>query len=153
MSPIKIWGNHTWIFFHVLVSKLKNVKDDNSEIIGQTFSMIKNICINLPCPICATHAKEFLSKIQPNELKTKEDLINLMYCFHNTVNKRKKKTIFKYEDLKPYEKYNLAISFNNFAQAYNTKGDIKNISESFYRTRLLGDLKKWLVDNKNSFTN
>jgi hypothetical protein len=69
------------------------------------------------------------------------------------VNQRKKKPIFKYDDLKSYEKYNLAVSFNNFAKAYNTKGDLKNISITFYRTRLLNDLKKWLVNNKNSFTN
>ena len=149
MSPINIWGKFTWIFFHVLVSK---IKDDNLEIIGQTFSMIRNICNNLPCPTCTSHAKDFLSKIKPSEINSKEKLVNLLYCFHNTVNQRKKKPIFKYEDLKPYENFNLAISFNNFAQAYNTKGDIKNISTTFYRTQLIGVLKKWLVNNKNSFS-
>ena len=127
MSPtIKEWGNNTWIFFHVLVSKLKEENSNNLEILNQILSNITIICSNLPCPNCTQHAKAFLSKIQPNEITSKEKLINLLFCFHNTVNTRKKKPIFKYEDLKTYENYNLAVAYNNFAKVYNLRSAITN---------------------------
>ena len=41
--------------------------------------------------------------------------------------------------------------FNNFVSVYNTKGNMKLLSESFQRSLIIKDLKRWLVQNINSF--
>lgn len=148
MSPSQ-WGPPTWMFIHTLAEK---VKEDSYPIIGgQIISNIIQICYNLPCPECADHAKQFWSNVKINNIKTKQDLINLLYVFHNTINKRKKMMPFKYDDLKIYKSANLVNTFNNFSANFNTKGNMKLLTEAFHRGRLLTFLKKWLVGHIRHF--
>lgn len=152
MPPLDLWGKYTWIFFHTLATKIKNEESFN-KIGNQVFSFIKKLCSNLPCPNCSAHANTFLSKIPPNSVDTKEKLINLLFNFHNTVNLRKGKPIFKIEDLETYKNYNLAVCYNNFIRVFNTKGDLKSISNSFHRERTLRELKLWILLNRQYFIN
>lgn len=148
MSP-KDWGPPIWIFFHTIVEK---IKEDKYAVVSQPLiNYIIQICHNLPCNTCADHAKRFISKIEKNKLKTKRDLKNLLYVFHNTVNKRKDLPQFKYEDLDKYKQVNLIQAYNNFAKAFNTRGNMKLLTESFYRARILKDLKVWLMRNLGNF--
>ena len=148
MSP-KDWGPPIWIFLHTLAEK---VKEEKYPVIGQQIiNFIIQICLNLPCNTCAEHARRFVSKIEKHKLKTKRDLKNLLYIFHNTVNKRKQLSDFKYEDLEKYKQVNFIQSYNNFARVFNTKGNMKLISESFYRSRVLKDIKNWLMANISNF--
>ena len=148
MSPNQ-WGPPIWMLFHTMAEK---VKEESYPVIGQQiFAVISQICNNLPCPECTTHAKIFLSKVKPNQLKNKNDLKNLLYVFHNAVNARKNKPPYKYEDL---EKYKTAITinvFNNFVRNYNTKGNMKLLSDTFHRSRLSLSLRKWFMTNMNHF--
>ena len=67
------------------------------------------------------------------------------------VNSRKKKPLFNYGNINIYQNLNIAIVFNNFITIYNTKGNMKLLTESFQRTLIVKDLKRWLVNNINSF--
>ena len=82
-----IWGPPIWALFHTLSQRIK--EDKYPEIGPQLFGHISRICRYLPCPDCSEHATKFLSKINPTNLKTKNDLITTFYILHNMVNKRK----------------------------------------------------------------
>lgn len=144
MSPNQ-WGPPTWLFIHTLAEK---VKEDSYPIIGtQIIANIIQICANLPCPDCADHSKVFWSKVKISNIKTKQDLINLLFVFHNTINKRKNLTMFKYDDLQYYKSKNIVNTFNTFSANFNTKGNMKLITESFHRARLVVFLRNWLIGN------
>jgi hypothetical protein len=144
MSPSQ-WGPPTWLFMHTLVEK---VKEESYPIIGgQIITNIIQICANLPCPDCADHSKIFWSKVKICNIKTKQDLINLIFVFHNTVNKRKQLAPFKYDDLQYYKSKNIINTFNTFSANFNTKGNMKLLTESFHRGRLVVFLRNWLIGN------
>jgi hypothetical protein len=109
------------------------------------------ICNHLPCPECTTHAKEFWYKVKTANIKTKMDLINLLFVFHNMVNKRKGRMPFKYENLQFYETKNLINTYNYFSRNFNTKGNMNLINESFHRSRMLSSLRTWMMTNIGHF--
>jgi hypothetical protein len=134
---------------HTLAEK---IKEDKFSIVGpQIIANIMQICFNLPCPDCADHSKIFWSKVKIGNIKNKSDLINLLYVFHNCINKRKTYGPFKYENLNVYKSQSLVNTFNRFAQNFNTKGNMKLLTESFHRGRLLTSLKSWLMANISNF--
>ena len=148
MSPSQ-WGPPTWIFIHTLVAK---IKDDQFPAIGQqVISHIIQICMFLPCPECSIHAKQFWANVNTKNIKTKQDIINLIFVFHNSVNKRRGIRPFRYVDLQYYNTLNLIETFNNFARSFNTNGNMKLLTESFHRGRLLQILRVWLMSNLASF--
>ena len=144
MSPSS-WGPSTWIFMHTLAAK---IKDSSFPLIGPNLILLLiQICNNLPCPECAQHAKQFWSKVKTGNIKTKTDLINLLYVFHNSVNKIKQNRYFKYESLAIYETKNLIETYNNFSKNFNTRGNMNLINESFHRNIMLSSLRTWLMTN------
>jgi hypothetical protein len=148
MSPNQ-WGPPTWVFIHTLAAK---IKDDHFTQIGQqTIRNIIQICSLLPCPECSVHAKHFWSRVNVNKVNTKEDLINILFVFHNSVNKRKGSPPFRHVDLQYYKTLNLIDTFNNFARNFHTKGNMNLINESFHRGRLMSSLKGWLMNNIGHF--
>ena len=148
MSPSN-WGPPTWIFMHTLAEKIK--EEQFSAIGPQIIANIMQICFNLPCPDCADHSKIFWSKVKITNIKTKSDLINLLYVFHNCINKRKTYGPFKYDNLNVYKSQSVVNTFNQFARNFNTKGNMKLLTESFHRGRLLTSLKGWLMTNITAF--
>ena len=143
------WGIKTWIFFHTICEKLK---DESFDIIGiQLFDYIKKLCGFLPCPECSLHSKAFFLKIPNTKIKTKDNLINALYIFHNSVNLRNNKPEFSTSNLVTYKQINLIDSYNNFARVYNTNGNLKLLTDSFNRTRLIREFKKWLMINIKHF--
>ena len=149
MSP-NYWGPPTWKLLHTLAAK---VKEDKYPLISQQlYNYIVQICHNLPCPECSSHAKLFLSKINSQNLKTKSDLKNMLYVFHNAVSTRKGSQLFKYEQLDSnYENVNIIIAFNEFSKNFNTNGNMKFISDNFHRQQLLMVFKKWIMQNISCF--
>ena len=144
-----VWGPPTWILFHTLIAKLT---DDGFNTVGlQLFNYIKRICNNLPCPDCAQHATQFLSKVNMGTIKTKEDLRNTMYIFHNMVNKRKNKPMYHVNDLEKYKSNNSIERYNNFIAHFKTKGNMKLLADSFQRKLLINDFKKWMMFNIRFF--
>jgi len=148
MSPSQ-WGPPTWMFIHTLCAK---VREESFPQIGNNLIFILiQICNNLPCPECAQHAKQFWAKVKTNNVKTKTDLINLMFVFHNMINKRKHLMPFRYQNLVYYNTKNVVQTFNVFARNFNTKGNMNLINESFHRGMMLTSLRKWLMTNLGNF--
>jgi len=148
MSPSE-WGPPTWIFIHTLAEK---VKETSFPLISQQLiKMIIQICNNLPCPECTNHAKTFWMNVSVANIKTKQDLIDLLYVFHNSVNKRKKMPAFKYENLNQYSKLKLIQTYNLFTQHFHTNGNMNLINESFHRRLMLISLRSWLMTNISHF--
>lgn len=148
MSP-SYWGPSTWDFMHTLAAK---IKEDSFPLIGPNLIItLIQICNNLPCPDCAKHAKEFWSKVKVGNIKSKTDLVNLLFVFHNMVNKRRNVKGFKYENLKYYETKNVIETYNIFSRNFNTRGNMNLINESFHRNMMIASLKKWIMTNINHF--
>jgi len=148
MSPNQ-WGPPTWIFMHTLSEK---IKPSSYPIAGkQIINFIILICRNLPCPECAQHAKEFWAKVKIQNINSKQDLSNLLFVFHNTVNKRRGAKPFKYEDLSYYKERGVLESFNIFARNFTTRGNMNLINESFHRNMMLSNLRNWLMNNIQHF--
>jgi len=148
MSPNK-WGPPTWTLLHTLAEK---ITETGYQRIGmQLFGQIYRICNSLPCPDCADHATRFLAKVNVSALKTKTDLKNILYVFHNVVNVRKRKPTFHTDSLEIYKRKNLNFVYNNFVQVYNTRGNMKLLTESFQRQRVLSEFKRWLSNNFHFF--
>lgn len=142
MSPSD-WGPPTWIFMHTLAEK---VKEDRFAVIGpQVIAIFIQICANLPCPECAAHAKMFWTNVKTPNIKTKQDLINLLFVFHNTVNKRKKQPLFRLESLQYYKSKSVIETFNQFVKNFNTRGNMNLLTESFHRARFISSLRGWLM--------
>lgn len=134
---LKEWGNAYWDLFHTLSFKLKT-----NEKISELYNHFYILCSILPCPICQEHAMKYLSKINKNNINTREKLIDLFFNFHNNVNynlKKKQFTKDKYNNL--YSSKKLVNVLNHFAIIYNK---INNTS-----TKL--DLN--LLTKKNFFKN
>jgi hypothetical protein len=148
MSP-NVWGPPVWNFFHVLTYKIK--EENFSNIFPTLFEYIRLICKNLPCPDCSMHATQFLNRVNPSGIKTKQDFINLFFFFHNAVNKRKQKPLFNYENLSQYENQNVISAFNGFIRVFNTKGNMRLLAESFQRQLTLNKFRKWFLNNIQQF--
>jgi hypothetical protein len=149
MSPPSVWGPPVWALFHTLAEKIK--EDDFKNIHQELFHYIKRICMYLPCPECSNHAIMFLSKVKPQQISNKNDFKNMLYYFHNQVNFRKQKPKFPYSNITKYTNKNIFEVYNHFVYVYNTKGNMKMLTESFQRQFVLNDFKKWLFLHKKSF--
>lgn len=149
MPPPEVWGPPTWTLLHVLAEK---VNEDNFQLLlPPLFNHIKRICSLLPCPECSQHAKQFLEKINIKDIKSKTDLKNIIYIFHNNVNVRKRKPLFIYSQLDKYKNISIMKAYNSFIVVYNTNGNLKLLTESFHRKFVINDFKKWLTDNLKYF--
>lgn len=149
MPAPSVWGPPTWTLLHTMAEKIH--EEDFNKLMPQMFILIKRICAYLPCPDCSQHATQFLAKLKPEQMASKIDFKNTLYLFHNMVNARKKKPLFNYGNINYYQNLNIINVFNNFISIYNTKGNMKLLTESFQRVLVIKDLKRWLVNNINSF--
>ena len=147
----EIWGPAIWKFFHTIACKIK--EDQYPKVKLPLFIFIRRICRLLPCPDCANHATAFLSKIDNSKINSKNELINFLFLFHNSVNNRKKKDIFKIENLNQYTNNNLSATYNYFVGIFSnaTKGNMGTISDNFHRKLITNDLKTWIINNASSF--
>jgi hypothetical protein len=143
-SPKKVkWGEPTWFLLHTLSMKVK--ESEFKSIRVDLLNRIYAICINLPCPDCANHAKNYLDSINFNTIQTKEDLKIMLYNFHNNVNKKKGYPFFSYDQFN--EKYSLAITNNiirNFMVHFSDRNrSIKLLATDLHRVQLCEALKTW----------
>jgi len=145
------WGEPTWFLLHTLSVK---IKDEQFPRIRQyLLNTIYAICVNLPCPTCAEHAKSYLDGINFNTIQTKEQLKQMLHAFHNSVNQRKGYPFFPYDQLD--SKYSLAITNNilvNFMNHFTQRNyNIKLVAQEFTRNQLCNQLKKWFNENIHAF--
>lgn len=146
-----IWGPAIWFLFHTLAEKVK--EESFPYIRVELLNNIYSICINLPCPICSTHAKEYMEKTNFNAIRCKESLKNMLFNFHNTVNLRKNVPLFPIEELD--EKYSKAVTVNiihNFMHHFSDRyRSPKLIADDLMRSRITKILKEWFSKNIHHF--
>ena len=145
------WGEPTWFLFHTLAEK---VKDDRFEQIKVSLlSHIIAICGILPCPICAQHASEYMRRVQINAIRSKKDLKDLLFNFHNEVNSRKGFSLFSRDDLdEKYSKANTVNIIKYFIAVIQKKSNnVTTIATDMYKTRIVQLFKVWLNTNMNNF--
>jgi len=151
-NPNKIrWGPPTWFLFHTLAHKIRD--EQFSKIKNELLTNIITICRNLPCPKCAEHATDYMSKINIGAIHTKDDLKNMLFKFHNDVNVRTGAPLFEYNDLQ--NKYNSAVTINivqNFFVYFKDKSfNVTAIANSMHRERITNSLKEWFQKNIQCF--
>lgn len=145
------WGEPTWFLFHTLAEKLKIEYFDQTK--QELFNNISAICNVLPCPICAQHATEYMRRIQPNSIRTKDDLKELLFQFHNEVNKRRGVEIFSWDDVnEKYSKANTSNIIHYFVSVFQQKSNnVSAIASDMYKMRILQLFKKWIQVNIDKF--
>lgn len=149
MSPPTVWGPHVWTLFHTMSHCIS--EQSFPHLYKSMFSIFSLICKNLPCPYCASDATLFLAKIKIENIKTKQEFINMMYVFHNYVNAKTKKPLFNFTNITQYGKLNLLNVIRSFIQTYNTKGNMNLINESFQRNLAISQFKRWIKQNIRHF--
>ena len=145
------WGEPTWYLFHALAEK---VKEDKFHIVRQELlNTIYSICKNLPCPLCANHATEYMNGINFNTIQTKQNLIDLLWKFHNEVNQRKGVAVFPFDQLK--DKYSKSI-LPNIIQLFmihfkDKHASIRMIADDMFRAQLSIKIQGWFQQNIQYF--
>uniref|UniRef100_A0A6C0DV99 thiol oxidase n=1 Tax=viral metagenome TaxID=1070528 RepID=A0A6C0DV99_9ZZZZ len=141
------WGEPIWFLFHTLAHKAK--EEYFERIRSDLLNHIYSICSNLPCPICSNHAMEYLNRVNFRAIMRKQDLKDLLFVFHNSVNERKGLPSFQYSDLDyKYDSANTVNIIYNFINTYQQKNKNSNmIANEMYRSRQIIILKDWF--NKN----
>lgn len=138
------WGKPTWYLFHTLAEKVKN--EYFPQIKNELFNIINIICINLPCPLCANHAKKYMEGINLNTIQTKEQFKDMLFQFHNNVNSIKNYPQFPKEELdKIYSTANMPNIVQNFLNHFKDKSkNLRLISNEMYRNMVIKQVTTWL---------
>ena len=143
----KLWGPPTWFLFHTLAEKIKEDKFDIMK--NDIINMIKRICRNLPCPDCSGHATHNLNNLKINMIRTKGDLKQFLWHFHNLVNAKTRKQLFKSEELD--NRYKLANTNNivqYFVQTWSKKShNPKMMTEELHKTIAVKNFIEWWKTN------
>lgn len=149
-APKMKWGKPIWTFFHVTAEKIK--PEYFNIVIKEYLQNIVLICSVLPCPICSQHASEYLRAINFNNIKTKDDLINLFFTFHNVVNIRKGYPVLAKSNIPAYDQMNTVFSTKQFMVAFEDKSRaMKLMADDIARMRIVEKLKFWINSNIQYF--
>lgn len=106
------WGPIIWKVLHCITIKIKDEEFPKER--EQIIWMITNICSNLPCPQCASHASGIIKKHRLKDVKTKAELIKFVYSMHNVVNKRLKKQTYPFNDIQHYDQFNTKAVLSDY---------------------------------------
>lgn len=138
------WGKPIWTFFHVMSQKMKD--EYFTLLIGGFMKMIVSICSVLPCPVCSKHAIEYINSVNINNIRTKNNLIDFFYNFHNAVNMRKGYPMFRREDVvSTYENANTYAVIREFMFHFEDRQrSTKLIVDDFLRRRATPEIKTWI---------
>jgi hypothetical protein len=147
------WGEPTWFLFHTLAEKVR--EESFSQIRVELLNTIYSICANLPCPDCAEHASAYMNGINYKAIQTKQQLKQMLYSFHNTINAKKGFSIFPANELdSKYSNMGLIRVIYNFMPYFQDKSkSIRMIANDFHRSRIAEQLKKWFNANIKYFEN
>jgi hypothetical protein len=116
------WGSITWILLHSISVQIH--ERHYAMVRHELFRLIVNLCNALPCPDCTEHASAYLRNIQCPS--TKQDFKVMLLSFHNVVNMRLRKPLYKFSDLEKYKTVNLKMCVPQFCtillnQPYNPR--------------------------------
>jgi hypothetical protein len=151
MASKDIWGPSTWTLFHTLAEKIKD--EHFNDIKHELLAYVKRICANLPCPDCAAHATQFISKLTPAHFANKQNFKLFLLHFHNSVNERTGKRPFALEELDAkYNRANTFVIVPYFIKVYSYRTtNVRLLMNSFQKDILIKDFIKWMRDNSSKF--
>lgn len=151
MTSKDIWGPSTWTLFHTLAEKIKD--DHFNDIKSELLNYVKRICANLPCPDCAAHAIQIISKLTPDQLASKQNFKVFLMQFHNSVNARTGKRLFTIEELNAkYSRANTFVVVPHFIRVYSYRNtNVRLLVNSFQKDMLIKDFIKWIRENSHRF--
>lgn len=116
------WSNITWTFLHSFPLALNNEFYDNYKT--QILSLLYDICINVPCPLCSNHATKTLKKYnyfhESINTTTRELSLNI-FRFHNEVNKMLNKPLFNDTILNNYNNIDFQSVYNEWCDKFTIK--------------------------------
>jgi hypothetical protein len=128
---------------------------------NQHFNEMKNslldffvlISANLPCPECTEHAQQETRNLDKSKITNRKELCTFFLNFHNKVNARTNKKIFTIQEY--VSKYKNAVTRNVISNFFinMTKSDhnVKLMINSFYKSKAIASLKKWIIQNSLKF--
>ena len=112
---------------------------------------IKRISTNLPCPNCSQHAARFFTRAPANAFSDKKAFKESLYMLHNVVNRRRNVSLHDIDVLEQYKNRNIIGAYNKFIAVYNTKGNMRLLTDTFQRQIIIRDFQKWLRSNLLAF--
>jgi hypothetical protein len=145
------WGAPTWYLFHTIAEKVR--EESFPSIRSELLNIILTICTNLPCPDCAGHASKYIKGINFDTIVTKQDLKDMLFRFHNSVNARKNFPLFTQTELNSkYASANTVAIIQNFFQVYDKSNASSKLSVNFlYRSTTMSNIKTWFTLNIGHF--
>jgi hypothetical protein len=145
------WGAHIWTFLHTLSVKI--MEESFPIVRTELMQLVNGIVTNLPCPTCSDHARDYMKNINMASIQTKEQFINFLYQFHNSVNARKGYPIYDRNDVEEnYRKAILPNVYHNFELAYRDKGfNPSHIHDEYVRNRIIQRMRVWMSRNQEHF--
>ena len=146
----KDWGNAVWLLFHTLAEKLK---PEYKTELGTLVTHITNICNNLPCPDCQQHATQVMTQVNKASItSSKEMLIDFLWNFHNSVNKRIKTALYPKESLVIYSTANTFNVVANFIKVMSaTRNNEKMMLHGFHRGLYIKQFIEYIKNNSYKY--
>ncbi len=146
-----LWGTFTWILLHWISQQIK--EEFFIEEKDNLIYLVKGICGNLPCPNCREHALLYLKTVPISYVKTKDDLINYIYHFHNSVNVRGKKQYEPFSIMEKYKRVNFTLMLNSWNARFEYGNDIQR-NDFMAKNRLVkikNEVNSYLKKNAHKF--
>lgn len=149
--PRIMWGPAIWYFFHSIAEKI--IDNRFYSIREELINYIKAVCANLPCPECSNHAMMYMRKIDDSKIRTPEDLRQMLFIFHNSVNQRLGKPQYSYVECREkYKNVNLNNAFTYFFKYFeDSHKTVHMLSNDMFTKRLSKQLRGWIKSNIECF--
>ena len=109
---------------------------------------------NLPCQHCSSHAYALLKNVNVHTIKDKQILKELLFRFHNVINKKLNKETASLEILLEYECIPLKTSLYNLSVSWKKVTNKMTIHEYASKIKIsntLSNLINWIKTNKRVF--
>jgi hypothetical protein len=147
-----LWGPPIWNMLHTLSHKIQESYFEEHK--KGLFDIITAIITNLPCHICSTHAKQYITMYNFHRIQTKQELILFMYHFHNAVNQKKNNPFFQVDQLLIYQNTVTFKIVHIFLQEFmkkTTNGTIRMIADEMHRKALTQKIHSYFMENMYIF--
>lgn len=145
------WGEPIWNLFHTMAEKI--IPENFFGLRTEIFDIIRNVCYNLPCPDCSTHARNYINGINFNAITTPNNLKEMLFNFHNMVNKRKHFPEYNRDELDArYKNMNMISVITVFLQHFRDKHkSTRMLADDLYTGRLANKIEKWFMQYIGNF--
>ena len=150
LASKKEWGQTAWKFMHILAWKIKEEEFNNQK--DNLINIVKRLCSNLPCQDCRQHAEKQMKQLHIGSINRKEDFIYMLHDFHNKVNARTNKPLFKLEDLRIYNEMSTRDVVVKFMNTWFTGSSTPRLMmDTFARVQFLKSLRDYFNHNSLAF--